>query len=157
MKIFLSHKQQDQSLALHVQQRLETKHQIACYLDVIDLALERKGEDLAAYLRAQMAHCTHLIAVVSPATKQSSWVPWEVGVATERDMPLATYSDGTRPLEFLEKWPYMMTMLQLDAYAVATKNAEQIFENRSRTATASVARSEATKQFYVRVRAALNQ
>lgn len=158
MKVFISHKEQDKLVALRIQQRLAQRHQIDTYLDVIDKALTRSGEDLADYLRTQMASCTHLLAVTSAATRLSSWVPWEVGVATERAMPLATYSDGTRPMEFLERWPYLMTDTDLDQYAIACRSSEAIYEERARVGiTRSAARSDSVREFYKRLRASLGQ
>ncbi|NKJ71811.1 TIR domain-containing protein [Rhizobium leguminosarum bv. viciae] len=109
IKVFISHQQYDSGLAAILASRLRQAHGIDCYLDVIDQDT-RKGEDLADHLRAEIGKCTQLLAVVSEKTKTSSWVPWEIGVATEKNFPLATYTgDNALPPEFLRKWPYLRT------------------------------------------------
>jgi hypothetical protein len=157
MKVFISHKSVDAALATRVADRLLLVHQIQSYLDVVDPALDRKGEDLASYLRDRMGTCTQLLAVVSRSTETSQWVPWEIGVATEKDFPLATYSDGTRPPEFLAKWPYMTNFAQLDIYAQVSKASNSLYETRRFTTTAGTARSDAVKSFYSTIRSRLGQ
>lgn len=154
MKVFISHQQADSTTAGRVAQRLKM-HGIDSYLDVIDPALQQRGEDLAEHLKRQMGQCTQLIAVLSAATKESSWVPWEVGVASEKDFPLATFSDGTKPPEFLEKWPYMRTLTEVDLYAQASLTARRVItENLGRT---TAARKSPTREFYRELRAKLGQ
>ncbi len=157
LKVFISHQQQDSLLAGRIAARLRIHHQIDSYLDLIDPNV-RRGEDLAAHLRKTMGTCTQLLAVVSPATRESQWVPWEVGVATEKDFPLATFSDAfTPPPEFLRKWPYLRTDADLDEYARASKNADTEYRSKSVSFGESYARSRSTSQFYSTLRAALNQ
>lgn len=159
IKVFLSHQSADALTAAHVARRLKNIHDIDSYLDVIDPYIGRPGEDLAAHIRAQMGRCTQLLAVVSEATKASQWVPWEIGVATEKDYPLATYSAGNAlPPEFLRKWPYMRTDAQLDQYALASKSArDTLVLKRSANLTESVARGSATRDFYAQLRRGLGQ
>lgn len=157
MKIFISHKDVDALVAKRVADRLRIYHNIPSYLDSIDPHLYSRGEDLADYLRGRLGDCTQLLAVISETTKASQWVPWEIGVATEKEYPLATFSDGTVPPEFLTKWPYMRTEAQLDAYAEASKASQKIFESVARSTTAGVSRGMATKAFYQDLRRRLGQ
>lgn len=159
IKVFLSHQSADSVTATYVARRLKDYHQIESYLDVIDPYINRRGEDLAAHIRAQMSRCTQLLAVVSDATKASQWVPWEIGVATEKDYPLATYSAAfALPPEFLRKWPYLRTDADIDLYARTSKAAELTF-NRKRSTTFSdaAARPTATGEFFSALRAGLGQ
>lgn len=161
MKIFLSHQQADERFAVETARRLSTMHRIDCYLDVIDPYINGRVEDLADHIRAKMSDCTQLLAIVSNATLASQWVPWEIGVATEKDFPLATYSaDGQKPPEFLAKWPYLRSVVDLDRYALASKAATAgISTEMLKEATASGTRSRrsSTAQFYRTLRAQLNQ
>lgn len=157
MKVFISHQSADSSAALRIQQRL-LYHDIPSYLDVIDPYINRRGEDLAAHIRRQMASCTQLLAVISEATQASQWVPWEIGVATEKDFPLATYSGAsTLPPEFLRKWPYLRTDLDIDRYAAASKAASRTFFQKRTTLSESIARSSSTQDFYSVLRGSLGQ
>ncbi|MCI1067416.1 toll/interleukin-1 receptor domain-containing protein [Stenotrophomonas maltophilia] len=159
MKIFLSHQQTDSMLALRIQGHLKNHHDIDCYLDVIDHNFGN-GEDIAAHVRKELARCTQLLAVVSNATKASWWVPWEIGVATEKDYPLATFGGGIELPEYLTKWPYLKNISDLDKYAETSKEASKrvitanMESTSSRTATF---RSEATEYFYKSLRAKLGQ
>lgn len=88
--VFVSHKSEDSRAATAVAARLKA-NEVEVYLDSFDPDA-KDGPDLADYLRDKMRLCHGLMAVVSEKTIQSWWVPWEIGMATERDMPLATYS-----------------------------------------------------------------
>ena len=104
MKIFISHQKSDSANAESLARRLQTFHNLDTYLDVIDSRLARAGEELGEYLRRQLGACSHLLAVVSSSTKGSWWVPWEIGVASEKDYPLATYAIPPCSLpDYLEK------------------------------------------------------
>lgn len=159
IKVFLSHQSADATTAAYVARRLKDRHGIDSYLDVIDPYIGRNGEDLAAHIRSQMGRCTQLMAVISEATKVSQWVPWEIGVATEKDHPLATFSaGGALPPEFLRKWPYLRTDSDLDQYALASKTARSTFvRKRSANLTEAAAQGSATGEFYSLLRRGLNQ
>ena len=100
---------------------------------------QKHGPDLAEHVRRQMAECDSLLDVVSLATANSNWVPWEIGIATEKDLPLATFSNSNYSLpEFLQKWPYLTSMAALDKYALELK---------SYTKARTVAKSYATESY----------
>lgn len=156
MKIFISHQKADAETATAVAARLRIAHQIECYVDVIDQNLLQSGESLGEYLRGEMGKCTQLIAVVSANTKLSQWVPWEIGIATEKNFPLATYfDDSTPPPQFLKKWPYLKTLQDVDKYAKASKAAESAL--RKSVLKEDSARRISTGEFFRSLRAALGQ
>lgn len=159
MKIFLSHQQTDSLLALRIQGHLKNNHDIDCYLDVIDPKFNN-GEDIAAHVRKELDRCTQLLAVVSDATKGSWWVPWEIGVATEKDFPLATFGGDIELPEYLKKWPYLRSISDLDKYAEASKDASRrvvVAGMESASSRTTVFRADATKHFYKTLRAKLGQ
>jgi len=163
MKVFISHQRRDSHVATRVSQRLWTHHQIESYLDVVDSRLGMKGEELADQIRLELTRCTQLLAVVTANTEVSSWVPWEIGVAAEREYPLASYSDGTKPYEFLASWPYLRNDQELDKYAVESKVAAQ--KQRQLAMESGVTldsvgigtRRTVTREFYKALRRSLNQ
>src|SRR4051812_40016632 len=115
MRIFVSHKDTDAELARTVVQALAVSN-VATYLDEFDERLLR-GPQLADHLRSRMASCSHLIAVVSVSTAKSWWVPWEIGVASERTMPLASFTSQPSLLpEYLRSWPYLSQIGDIAAY-----------------------------------------
>lgn len=161
IKVFLSHQQRDSEHALKVKNYLKTKHGVECYLDVIDPHL-KKGEEIADHVRGELSKCTHLLAIVSQATKESWWVPWEIGVATEKDKPLATFGENVQLPEYLMKWPYLKNSLDLDKYAASLAEVyglRESFEKRDRmydSVSASTGKGS-TKQFYRSLRSKLGQ
>lgn len=157
MKVFISHQRADSALALVIQQHLSLMHGIASYLDVIDPNAD-SSIDLGDHVKAELGNCTQLLAVVSDATKTSWWVPWEIGIATEKDYPLATFAGGNTTLpEYLRKWPYLRTDYDLDRYAQASKIAAQEFATKRTYLVESVARQGSTKEFFRVLRANLGQ
>nr|WP_200991913.1 toll/interleukin-1 receptor domain-containing protein [Rhizobium rhizogenes]QCL10610.1 TIR domain protein [Rhizobium rhizogenes] len=156
IKVFLSHQRADSESAAVIAATLR-RQSIDSYLDVIDPYINRNIEDLADHIREQMGKCTQLLAVVSRATAESQWVPWEIGVATEKDYPLATFSVGsTLPPEFLRKWPYLRTQADVDQYAKASKDAEQTIV-RKQASDERLVRRSATRDFYSTLRKSLGQ
>ena len=158
MKVFISHQRGDSDLAARIAQRLRSYHQIDSYLDLVDPDSRSKGDDLGEHLRNQLGLCTQLMAVVSSNTKTSWWVPWEIGVATEKDQPIATFAgDNTALPEYLKKWPYLRNDAELDVYARVAKSADSTFRVQKGHTTASAARQRSTREFYREVRAQLGQ
>lgn len=105
-----------------------------------------------------MGKCDQLMAVVSQATKGSWWVPWEIGIATERDYPIATYAgDRTALPEYLKKWPYLQSDQDLDIYAKIAKQAHETYTNNKRALTEQVARKSARRLFNRMLRDRLGQ
>lgn len=130
VKVFVSHKKEDAEQAASVAAHLSARG-LGVYLDVIDAQLTKSGPDLADYIRAQLDQCTQLLAVISARTQASWWVPWEIGVATEKGRFLASFVSGTASVpEFLLKWPYLRTSADLDKYAAESKRAELLVEDR---------------------------
>ena len=158
IKVFLSHQKADSAKAAEIAQRLINNHGILSYLDVIDPYLGGRGEDLARHIRLEMSKCTQLLAVVSYATKESQWVPWEVGVATEKDFPLATFANYTSAVpEFLKAWPYLRTMEDVDKYAAASKSGQTVYVQKRATMTESAAFRGGSETFFSSLRASLGQ
>lgn len=158
MKVFVSHQKADFALATGIAARLKDGHSIETYLDVIDPNATQAGDALGEYLRAILGKCTQLLAVVSFNTKTSWWVPWEIGIATEKDYPIATFAgDGTSLPEYLKKWPYLKSQEDLDAYATASKQAARTYSLQKSILTEREARGQGTKDFYRTLRARLGQ
>jgi hypothetical protein len=159
IKVFLSHQRADSEKAAAIATRLKTNHAIDSYLDVIDPYLGRGGESLGSHIRSEMGKCTQLLAVASYATKDSQWVPWEIGVATEKDFPLATFANYTSAVpEFLREWPYLRTMEDVDKYARASKAAEITYlSKRSASSSETASIRSASQTFFADIRMRLEQ
>lgn len=156
-KVFVSHKKEDAGVANEIAAYLKLNG-IDVYIDTIDSQLGRSGPDLADYIRGQLEKCTQLLAVISPITQASWWVPWEIGVATEKERFLASYvANGATVPEYLEKWPYLRTRADLDAYIRESKRAQVVVEERVRNGYRTTAQATGFKSFHTNLKAALRQ
>lgn len=168
MKVFISHKKEDEAAASQVYGALVQKGHSA-YLDVVDTNIGKNGDDLAQYIRQKLGECDSLIAVISDKTKDSWWVPWEIGVATEKEYPLSTYLAGTAsPPDYLKKWPILRSLSHLAEFASKLNLIQQNVEaeiRRRETATftrlSQSAREEIKRtsvaSFHQAVKKAINQ
>lgn len=114
-RIFISHKQEDQQFASNISSHLN-RNGIATYLDVLDVHLLGDGEELTEYLRSKLDQCTHLLAVLSEKTQLSWWVPFEIGLATEKDYPISSFTNLSKIPDYLWKWPVLRHSRDLDVY-----------------------------------------
>ena len=102
-KVFVSHKNVDSALAERVARRIRVNG-LDTYLDTIDDALLKDGADLADHPLRRMNECQQLVAVILSSTKDSWWVPWEIGVWSEKGFRMASFSETYVTLpSYLEK------------------------------------------------------
>jgi len=159
VRIFISHQQADIATARELEASLKGLGH-SCYLDVIDPHLNQTGDDLAEHIRNELGSCDCLLAVVSVSTYRSAWVPWEIGVATEKNYPLGTYlTDTSEPLEFMKKWPVLRSLSHLREFArslnLITANA-RVYRDIHRI-EASKAQNSAVRDFHESVKKAIGQ
>ena len=154
---FISHQKNDTGTATAIAERLKITHGIGIYLDCFDNAAV-DGPALANHLKNQMGKCNNLIAVVSEATKDSWWVPWEIGVASEKNYPLATYAVERTVLPgYLKIWPYLRNNSELDVYAKDVKAELSKPNMLSESAGIYIVRKAASDNFFTTVRRNLGQ
>ena len=158
-KVFISHKNTDAALATKVARRIQANG-LETYLDTIDDALVKDGPELADLLLARMSSCQQLIAVVSSQTKDSWWVPWEIGVGSEKGFRMASYSESYVSLpSYLEKWPALHTDRHIDLYCQYSKQTEVVLNRRIREALTEERRMHVRKSealdFHKQLKAAI--
>ncbi|SFU18875.1 toll/interleukin-1 receptor domain-containing protein [Sedimentitalea nanhaiensis] len=158
-KVFISHKNTDAALAEKVARRVRVNG-LETYLDTIDDALVKDGPDLADLLLSRMGQCQQLIAVVSSQTKDSWWVPWEIGVGSEKGFRMASYSETHVSLpSYLEKWPALHTDRHIDLYCEYSKQTEVALNRRMRDVLTEDRRMQVRKSealdFHKQLRAAI--
>lgn len=128
MPIFISHTTRDDSLAQKVFLRLKHIHSIDCYIDDMDKELSKKrgNSQLTPLLVDRLRRCDTLLAVVSSNTKNSWWVPFEIGTAREMPRVITSYTslrdqplyDGQDALpEYLLEWPRLRSDNDIDIFA----------------------------------------
>ena len=116
MPVFISHSSADDLAARRIRDFLASKG-ITCYLDGLDDSL-RTVEDVTSAIESHLAKCTHLLAVVSNATRQSWWVPFEIGFGTANHKRIATYRLQEVELpQYLTTWPILSTEGDLALYS----------------------------------------
>ncbi|MXW08023.1 MAG: TIR domain-containing protein [Gammaproteobacteria bacterium] len=144
IKVFISHKNTDTYIANRVAERVRYNG-LEVYLDSIDRALVKDGPDLADYLLQRLGECNQLIAVISQETAKSWWVPWEIGVGSEKGFRLASYSstDDYIP-DYLKKWPVLHSNKDIDLYCEYSKRAD-VAMSTERFVTASKTMESASK------------
>ena len=131
IKVFISHKDSDAMIAESVNRSIR-RNGLETYLDVIDDALGKDGPDLADHLLSRMGECQQLVAVVSSATKDSWWVPWEIGVGSEKGFLMASFSySHVRLPSYLEKWPALHSDSDIDLYCRYSKQTDAEIGRRS--------------------------
>ena len=110
MKVFISHKDADSLQALLIKRAFENEG-ISAYLDVLDSSINGGGKALTEHIKDQLNQCTDIIVLMSEATKYSWWVPFEIGMSAQIDMPTATYlKDNVVLPSYLSYWPRLKTI-----------------------------------------------
>ena len=155
MPVFISHRTQDDAKATMIALRLE-RLGVPTYQDHFDPTLERSHR-ITAKLVAAIHKCTHLMALVTEATRESWWVPFEVGVAREAPRRIATFDSSTETLpEYLTEWPVLTTEEHLDKFAATYHRDKSAKPTREKYAAAY--RTITTPdQFHRELKAALGQ
>ncbi|MDQ7792758.1 MAG: hypothetical protein RDV00_11725, partial [Clostridia bacterium] len=77
---------------------------------------------------------THILAVLSEKTKESWWVPFEIGIATEKEHTIASYLiSSVRLPEYLEAWPRLRDRKDLELYCDHLTKPRTLLENSAST------------------------
>ncbi|OUQ13608.1 hypothetical protein B5E87_05795 [Massilimicrobiota sp. An142] len=90
MKVFISHKDVDSAQALLLKKEFQSLG-VDAYLDVLDSSIKNGGKSLTEHIKNQLNNCTDIIILMSESTKESWWVPFEIGMSAQIDMPTATF------------------------------------------------------------------
>jgi len=115
MPVFLSHKREDKEQTLVIAGYLK-QNNVNCYVDVFDPELQTT-DDITKKLMERIGQCTHLMAVVSGYTEKSWWVPFEIGVGSEKDRRITSFQLTNVSLpDFLTKWPILKNQNDLDTF-----------------------------------------
>lgn len=154
MKVFISHKQEDGPTATSILNTLVTRGAEA-YLDLLDGQLALKGEALTNHVKGRLNECTDLLVVMSEQTKGSWWVPFEIGMAAQKDFPIVNYlTAGVQLPDYLEYWPRLRNSTDLATYVETKRSVMKRADSRKRSGE-SVSMASETAQFYSELRTAL--
>ncbi len=130
MKVFISHKNEDSQIAIYIQNVLRNLD-VDAYLDVLEGKLLLSGEELTNHIKDRLSNCTDLLVVLSVNTKESWWVPFEIGMAAQLDFPIVNYipnfaTDKKIQLpDYLSYWPKLTKSDDLRKYVEIRNNVSQ--------------------------------
>ena len=160
MKVFISHKQQDSSIALSIQSAFK-RYGIETYLDVLDTSIHGGGKTLTEHIKQELNTCTDIIVVISKWTKLSWWVPFEIGMSAQIDMPTANFLSSDEELpDYLEYWPRLTSINDIATYIAVRKSVkQQMYRQDSAFGSRVVAqqRKSETPEFYRQLKQALRR
>jgi hypothetical protein len=160
MPVFISHRTADDAIARAVYDRLTKTHGILCYLD--DLDRQTSSANITALIVNRVRQCTNLLALVTPNTQGSWWVPFEVGVAREAPRVITSFTNLAQPQlpEFLTEWPVLRGERAVDTFAEHYKKRSGQVKRavtEGRTAAATAAGLAEVNEFHRQLKAALGQ
>jgi hypothetical protein len=157
MKVFISHKKEDESEALKINIMLK-KLYVDSYLDLLDSSIAGDGKALTDHIKNQLNNCTDIIVVMSELTRYSQWVPFEVGMSAQIDMPTASYlKEGVDLPSFISYWPRLKTTEDVETYIQIRRKVEKemqlIYEDRQFETRQKIE----TEKFYAQLKSKLSQ
>lgn len=151
MKVFISHKREDALDAERIARQLRV-YDVEAYLDILDPVVFNDGKSLTEHIKKSLNSCSDILVVMSSATKYSQWVPFEIGMAAQVDLPTVTYlAERVQLPDYLTYWPCLRELADIGKYvAVRRSTALEIqrhYQGRYAVATAEKKAHE-TRMFY---------
>lgn len=148
MKIFISHKQEDALAANQIASELRAIH-VDYYLDLLDPSVTQSGRELTNHIRNNLNNCTDIIVVMSEITRYSQWVPFEVGMAAQIDMPTATFlKDYVSLPDFLQYWPRLKKPADIQKYVSVRNDIDQEYRAYRSIYETATYQKRKTERFY---------
>lgn len=130
--IFLSHKSEDKAAVKNIGEHIKSKD-LDIYLDVDDpdlqTAVRNKDHDaITKFIELGIRSCTHIMTLISEATKNSWWVPYEVGFGKSEQKSLSTLKlkDVTYIPSFLQITTVLKDARSLDSYLMRIKRSQPL-------------------------------
>lgn len=148
MKVFISHKQEDAVTANQIANELDSIH-VDYYLDLLDPTVTKSGKMLTEHIRKNLNTCTDIIVIMSEITRYSQWVPFEVGMAAQVELPTATFlKDSVLLPNFLQYWPRLKRPSDIRKYVSVRKEVDQEYRNYRSIFENSAYQKTKTERFY---------
>ena len=103
--VFVSHTSGDDELADQVAECIRS-YQLSAWVDSDHMTSHDDGPEMANNIKRVIRKSYCLLAIVTSATQESWWVPFEIGVASQLSRFLSTYGEHSTKLpSFLGTWP----------------------------------------------------
>lgn len=154
MKVFISHKKEDYLVAQEVLRILKAQL-VDVYLDLLDGQIALKGEALTNHIKKKLNECTDLLVIMTERTKDSWWVPFEIGMAAQKDFPVVNYLKAGIVLpDYLTYWPRLKNETDLLKYIEVKKKLNQTILLEKSLGKFTASESE-TARFYRELKAVI--
>lgn len=113
-RIFISYSHTDKEVVDAITARLNALA-IPCFLDEKDIDL---GQDIPERVHGGISSCSDLIVVISPGSRKSAWVPFEIGIATGLGLGIIPFlaHPAEEPLPFMKNIRYTANIDDLIAH-----------------------------------------
>lgn len=157
MKVFISHKKEDETQAAKIALQLQLQS-VDSYLDLLDPSITGDGKALTDHIKRELNDCTDIIVIMSENTRFSQWVPFEVGMSAQIDMPTASYlQEGVVLPSFLSYWPRLKTPKDVETYVEVRKTVEREMRTLYGAQQSSTRQKAETERFYSQLKARLSK
>ncbi len=127
--IFISHKQEDSEAAKKIADYIIERAGVDVYLDQNDYGLQHavrwgNDEQIVRYIERGLNKSTHLLCLISDKTKESWWVPYEVGYAksSQKDILSLKLKNVTDIPSFLKIEKVLSGTRSLNSYLENIRN-----------------------------------
>ena len=125
--VFVSHATKDDALAEEVA-RIIRGFGLTAWVDSDHFARKDDGPEMASRIQRVIKRSYCLLAVVTSTTRDSWWVPFEIGLAFDNNRFLSTYGDPRVPLpSFLEAWPRVKDHNELRSWCTIVKQKKATY------------------------------
>lgn len=114
MSVFVSYSHIDEDFVKRLTKLLD-KHKIPYFLDSKDITW---GSSISEEIRQASDNAEYLVVVISPASLQSSWVPYEIGLARGKNakiLPILTHPSLELP-GYLADIKYLTSLNAVDQF-----------------------------------------
>lgn len=96
--------------------------------------------NLTDTIHSAISDCTHLIVLLTKKTKDSLWVPYELGYGIAKELLAVTYGVEYKEMPgYLQVWPNLASIEQLDKFIANFKSLREKEGSLNLTASDSMA------------------
>lgn len=131
--VFVSHKSDDKDKAEDVARCIVTSG-LSVWIDTVDIGGTADDIEMVRRIETAIARASSLIAVVTQVTNESWWVPFEIGLAYEKEKQLASYCESPHQVEFpsfLWSWPLVQNHNDLHKWCRHVKATKSTYPRSS--------------------------
>lgn len=158
MKVFISHKREDAHIAELIDLQLRA-NKAETYLDILEPVVFNDGKALTEHIKNSLNSCTDILVVMSNKTKYSQWVPFEIGMAAQVDLPTVTYlAESVQLPDYLKFWPCLRELADIGKYVSVRQSTAleiQWYYKGRYAVSAADKKAHETRTFYQNLKNAL--